>query len=64
MRSKDCVFNIIATEGTKHIIASQQIPYSHFKYDLATIWLVDGTQRKKQTHSGHKCATKAKQTNA
>ena len=42
MRSRDSVFDIVATDGNKHIIASQQIPYSDFKYDMATIWLVDG----------------------
>lgn len=42
LRSNDCVFDIVATEGNHHIIATQQIPYSDFPYDKAIIWLVDG----------------------
>ena len=36
-------FTVEATDGNKHKIASQFIPYSDFPFDMATIWLVDGT---------------------
>lgn len=36
-------FTIIATDGNHNKVTSQEIPYSDFPYDLATIWLVDGT---------------------
>lgn len=42
-RVKDDSFTILATDGNSHKIASQNIPYSDFPYDMATIWLVDGT---------------------
>jgi hypothetical protein len=35
-------FTIIATDGNKNKVASQEIPFSDFPYDLATIWMVDG----------------------
>lgn len=41
-RVKDDVFTILATDGNKNRVTSQEIPYSDFKYDQATIWLVDG----------------------
>lgn len=41
-RLKDSLFKIIATDGNNNRIAFQQIPFSDFPYDLATIWLVDG----------------------
>ena len=41
-RVKDNVFSIVATDGNKNKVASQQIPFSDFLYDQATIWLVDG----------------------
>ena len=41
-RVKDSLFKIIATDGNNNRIAFQQIPFSDFPYDLATIWLVDG----------------------
>ena len=41
-RVKDCRFKIIATDGNDNPIVTQQIPFSDFPYDLATIWLVDG----------------------
>lgn len=36
-------FTIIATDGNHNRIAYQYILYSDFTYDLATLWLVDGT---------------------
>jgi hypothetical protein len=36
-------FTINATDGNKNRIAYQYILYSDFTYDLATLWLVDGT---------------------
>ena len=36
------VFTIIATDGNHNKVISQEIPFSDFPYDLATIWLVDG----------------------
>ena len=41
-RVKDSLFKIIATDGNDNQVAFQQIPFSDFPYDLATIWLVDG----------------------
>lgn len=41
-RAKDSAFDVIATDGNEHIIACQQIQYTKFKYDQATLWLVDG----------------------
>jgi hypothetical protein len=34
-------FTIIATDGNHNKVTSQEIPFSDFPYDLATIWLVD-----------------------
>ena len=34
-------FIIVATDGNYNKVTSQQIPYSDFPYDLATLWLVD-----------------------
>lgn len=41
-RVKDDAFNIVATDGNEREIASQQIPFSDFRYDMATLWLVKG----------------------
>lgn len=41
-RVKDDAFVIIATDGNKNEVASQEIPFSDFPYDLATLWMVDG----------------------
>ncbi len=41
-RIKDVAFKIVATDGNEKVIASQQIPFSDFKYDIATLWLVNG----------------------
>lgn len=34
-------FTIIATDGNHNKVTSQDIPFSDFPYDLATLWLVD-----------------------
>lgn len=36
-------FTIVATDGNNNRIAYQYILNSDFTYDLATLWLVDGT---------------------
>ena len=41
-RVQDNVFTILATDGNHNKVISQEIPFSDFPYDLATIWLVDG----------------------
>jgi hypothetical protein len=41
-RVKDNVFTILATDGNHNKVTSQEIPFSDFPYDMATIWLVDG----------------------
>ena len=41
-RVLDETFCIVATDGNNKQIASQQIPFSDFRYDKATLWLVDG----------------------
>jgi len=41
-RVKENVFTILATDGNHNKVTSQEIPFSDFPYDLATIWLVDG----------------------
>ena len=41
-RVKDDAFCIVATDGNKKQVAIQQIPFSDFRYDIATLWLVDG----------------------
>jgi hypothetical protein len=35
-------FKIVCNDGNGKDITSQEIPFSDFPYDLATIWLVDG----------------------
>ncbi len=40
-RVKDNEFLIIATDGNHNRVTSQQIEFSDFPYDLATLWLVD-----------------------
>ena len=34
-------FTIVATDGNYNKVTSQEIPFSDFPYDLATLWLVD-----------------------
>ena len=34
-------FTILATDGNHNKVTSQEIPFSDFPYDLATLWLVD-----------------------
>jgi hypothetical protein len=41
-RVEDDQFRIVCNDGNGKDIASQEIPFSDFPYDLATIWLVDG----------------------
>src|SRR5258706_11942595 len=41
-RVMDDSFNIVATDGNSRGNASQQIPFSDFTYDIATMWLIDG----------------------
>lgn len=41
-RVQDSVYAITATDGNDKQIASQQIPFSDFRYDIATLWLVNG----------------------
>lgn len=41
-RVKDDAFLIVATDGNEKEIASQQIPFSDFRYDMATLWLING----------------------
>ena len=41
-RVKDNQFSILCTDGNHNKVTSQEIPFSDFPYDLATIWLVDG----------------------
>ena len=36
------VFEVNASDGNHNTIATQQIPFSDFPYDQATLWLVDG----------------------
>ena len=35
-------FTILATDGNHNKVTSQEIPFSDFPYDLATLWVVDG----------------------
>jgi len=35
-------FTIICTDGNHNHVTSQEIPFSDFPYDLATLWLTDG----------------------
>ena len=41
-RVKDNAFTIVATDGNHNKVTTQEIPFSDFPYDLATVWLVDG----------------------
>lgn len=41
-RVRNDAFEIQATDGNGKEIATQQIPFSDFRYDLATLWLVNG----------------------
>ncbi len=41
-RVQDNAFNIVATDGNHNKVTSQEIPFSDFPYDLATLWLIDG----------------------
>lgn len=36
-------FKVYASDGNKNNITSQEIPYSDFPFDTATIWLVNDT---------------------
>lgn len=40
-REQDNKFSILCTDGNHNRITSQEIPFSDFPYDLATIWLVN-----------------------
>ena len=40
-RVKDDEFTIICTDGNHNKVTHQDIPFSDFPYDLATLWLVD-----------------------
>ena len=42
IRVKEQKFSILASDGNDNRIASQQIPFSDFPFDTATLWLVDG----------------------
>ncbi len=42
VRKEDQSFDIFSTDGNGHILTTQQIQYSDFPYDQATLWLVDG----------------------
>ena len=41
-RVKENEFTILCTDGNYNKITSQEIEFSDFPYDLATVWLVDG----------------------
>jgi hypothetical protein len=41
-RQKDDAFIVVASDGNEKQIASQQIPFSDFRFDIATLWLVNG----------------------
>jgi len=41
-RVKEDKFFIYASDGNDNKVTSQDIPFSDFRYDMATIWLVDG----------------------
>ena len=41
-RVQDNIFTIVATDGNDNKVKSQEIPFSDFPYDAATLWLVDG----------------------
>lgn len=40
--AKDDAFKIVAADGHEKQIASQQIPFSDFRFDIATLWLENG----------------------
>jgi hypothetical protein len=42
IRLKDNTFTVLCTDGNKKRITGQEIPFSDFRYDMATLWLVDG----------------------
>lgn len=42
MRVQQDSFTVLCTDGNHNLVTSQEIPFSDFEYDLATIWLVDG----------------------
>jgi hypothetical protein len=35
-------FSIVCTDGNHNKVTSQEIPFSDFPYDVATLWLVNG----------------------
>jgi hypothetical protein len=41
-RVSGIMFNVVATDGNNNQIAQQEIPFSDFKFDLATIWMEHG----------------------
>lgn len=41
-RVKENQFSMICTDGNYNHVTSQQLPFSDFPYDIATVWLVDG----------------------
>lgn len=41
-REKESAFTIRCTDGNFNYVTSQEIAFSDFEYDLATVWLVDG----------------------
>ena len=41
-REKGSQFSILCTDGNHNKVTSQEIEFSDFPYDLATIWLVEG----------------------
>jgi hypothetical protein len=43
IRAKGDSFNLVATDGNDNRIASHYVPFSDFPFDMATVWLVDGT---------------------
>ena len=42
-RAQGDSFDLLATDGNDHEIASQHVPFSDFPFDVAIIWMVDGT---------------------
>lgn len=41
-RVKETEFTILCTDGNYNKLTIQEIQFSDFPYDLATVWLVDG----------------------
>jgi hypothetical protein len=35
-------FSVVCTDGNHNKVTNQEIPFSDFPYDVATLWLVDG----------------------